>query len=224
MRTMIDQIPVGTPADYMHSWHLLLWIVAALILLLGAILFFKRSAKKGLIESQVQLFRSYGLFALFMTICRAFFMLAYNNVLDSYTLLLHIGFLFGQLALIPPIWMFEKYLVKNTKKVFTIIAISLAIISILGVILQDTVIVDLLSQRIGAPVLAVVYFYLYLYLIKNSTGEMKRKCIYMVVGFSILVVGIIFDSIELVSNPLIPLWMSPALFMAGGLLIVITQR
>lgn len=221
---MIFEIPIGTPVEYMHSWHLALWILGTLILFIACVIFLKRSNQQGLIESQKQLFRSYASFAIFMGICRAFFMMAYNDLFDAYGILLHIGFFFGQLSLIPAIWVFEKYLVTKTRKVFTILAIALTIISVFGIFFTNQTIVDLLSQRFGAPVLAVVYFYLYIYIAKTTTGIMRRNSILMIIGFSVLCLGIIMDSIEIVKNPLIPLWISPVLFNIGGLIILITQR
>lgn len=221
---MIFEIPPGTPPEYMHSWHLALWVIGASILFVACVLFLKRSNQEGLIESQKQLFRSYASFAAFMGICRVFFMMAYNDLFDAYGLLLHFGFFFGQLSLIPAIWVFEKYLVMKTKKIFTILAITLALISVFGIFIPDQTIIDLLSQRFGAPVLAVVYFYLYIYIAKKTTGIMRQNSILMIVGFSVLCLGIILDSIELVKNSAIPLWISPVLFSIGALIILITQR
>lgn len=221
---MILKIPTETPPEYMHGFNLFLWIsMIVLYLLVGTFIFFKQSNETD-VPTQKWLFASYGTFALGMGMCRVFFVLAFNDIGGQYQLLLHIGFLMGSISFTPVIFVYEKFIVKNTKKVFTILALVLLGISIYGVIDPTQKTLDLISQRIGGPILGVIFAYLYFVMLFNTSGELRRNSWLMLIGMLFIAFGMIFDSFEIVINPLIPLWISPLAFLIGGSMIGITQR
>jgi hypothetical protein len=73
------------------------------------------------------------------------------------------------------------------------------------------------------PILSGAFVFLYLWMIKISTGLVRRKAITTLFGMFIFVIGIILDGEGLLESGL-NIWIAPAIFIAGIWFIVYAQK
>jgi len=59
---------------------------------------------------------------------------------------------------------------------------------------------SLTIQQIGMPVIAASFFILYIWMIRKSAGDVRKKSLKTLVGMIIWSLGIIFDSESLVAS------------------------
>jgi len=217
-------------AGYVRGVHLIIWLIAILFMYISAIIFLKRSKNKNLIISQVWIFRSFALLFILMSVTRIVFIFAYYFE-PWYNFFLVVGYAFGALSLLPIIFTLEKWLIKWSRRIFTIIGVTLNILSFYFLIFKvlESPILRLIHQ-IGMPFLAVAFLILYLYLIKNSIGIVRKKAILTLLGMFIFVLGILLDSEQMLFSSLetpyfnFLMYISPVIFVLGIFLIDISQK
>lgn len=217
-------------AGYIRGAHLVIWILAISLMYFAASVFLVRSLKKGLIITQVWVFRSFALFFILMGFTRICFVLGYF-VEPYYNFLLALGYAFASLSLLPIIIVLEKWLITWSRKIFSILGLILTILSFYFVIfnvsgseLSRTI------QTIGMPFMALSFVILYAWMIKNTVGEVRKKSIVTLVGMFVFVMGILLDGEALLysfygTNLLIPmLYLAPIVFMIGIVMITYAQK
>jgi hypothetical protein len=211
---------------YMRGVNLAFWITAISIMYLTSIVFMRRAARTDF-ESQKHLFRSYGLFFILMGITRISFVLAYF-IEPYYNLLLSIGYVFGALSLLPLVFTLEKYMITQTKRLFSLIGLILVVLGFVFLILtlefpkiSET---SRTVQDIGMPIIALSYLILYGIVIKNSTGDIRKKAIMTLVGMIVFVAGILFDSENLLAINPATMHIAPVVFSLGIILIAHFQK
>ncbi|MHA1340825.1 MAG: hypothetical protein ACTSRZ_12555 [Promethearchaeota archaeon] len=215
---------------YVRGMHLIAWVIAIALMYISVFVFISRSKKKELIISQVWIFRSFALFFGLMGITRILFVFAYY-IEPWYNFFLATAYAFGALSLLPIVFVLEKWLIRWSRRIFTIIGIILNILSFYYAIfnVQQSATARLI-QQIGMPFLALAFLILYLFLIKNSVGVVRKKAILTLFGMVVFVVGILLDSEQMLFSSLespyfiFLLYISPIVFSLGIILIVSSQK
>ncbi|MHA1334831.1 MAG: hypothetical protein ACTSPW_03665 [Promethearchaeota archaeon] len=145
-------------------------------------------------KSQKKIFQGYGIFSLFFGITRIIFIIGVY-IPEQYDFYTTLGYITGILGILYWLYVIETYLITNTKKIFMLL-----------------------------PFAIVAIFMLYIYLIIKTTGIVRKRTIWLVIGLVILVIGYIMDTELFVGNfRWIPLEISPALMILGTLIFIITQ-
>ncbi|HMF30914.1 MAG TPA: hypothetical protein VKK79_05850 [Candidatus Lokiarchaeia archaeon] len=212
---------------YARGINLFLWVGAITIMYITGIVFFVRAAKKDLPPSQVWLNRSFGLLFFLMGVTRIVFILGY--IIEAYyNFLLALGYAVASLSLLPIVATFEKWATPQTKRFFTIVAIIICVIAFYFVFTPAQSALSRTIQDIGMPVVAAEFAILYIWIIKNSTGNVRKKAISTFLGALVFVVGILLDSesiIEewiLISPFLIDI--APIVFAIGVIIMGVSQK
>lgn len=235
---MIVQIPETMPAEHyrpinIHGiLNLFLFIVFTAILFIFGIIFLMKSRKQE-IESAKRIKLAFGLFGILYGTCRIFFILMFQdftNPNQNYNLFANIAYSFGMAGFTSIIWALEK--VKYKKNYFFLIAATITLITFAGVFLILTGIAEirllvLIIIMIGTPIAGFFIFLLYIQLIRLSTGAVKKKAIYSLIGFFIMVVGISMDGQFFLAIDTVPLWFKmdvvPIICIVGYLMFAINQ-
>lgn len=207
---------------YIRGYHLGLWVIAIACMYIAAAIFWGRSRKEGMFESQIWVFRSFALFFILMGVTRISFVIAYW-VEPYYNLLLAIGYTFGAFSLLPLIATLEKYILIKTHHFFTIVGIILSVISFYFLFVPYESDLSREIQNLGMPILLAAFLILYLWMIKISTGMVRTKAIMTLLGMFVLTLGIILDGEGILESGL-SIWVSPPIFIAGILIILMTQK
>lgn len=224
---MVYQIPsdfVGI--GYYEGISLIIWIVAIIILIVASILFIYKS-KHADIKSQKMLYIGYSLFLLFFALTRIFFIIgvyeadAFTGAYDFYT---NLGYIMGIIGLISWLYIVETYMIKKTKRIFSIFAIivfMISIIALLGPLSREfalQLIYILMPVAIGAITL------LYGYIIVKTMGTIRKKALWLLIGLLIVIVGHFMDSqffIEAFTG--FPLEIAPSIMIVGEIIFLASQ-
>lgn len=229
---MLLQIPETMPEEHyaIGSLNLTLFIVWIVILYVFGIIFLIKSGKQEM-ESQKHIKRAFGLFGIFYGTCRVFFILMFHVDPDTYyNLLANVAYTFGMIGFTAIIWALEK--IKYEKHYFFIISMIITLVTLAGVILLllglgDFRIYILVLIMFGTPIAGIFIIILYISLIKNTVGSVRKKAIYSLIGFLIMVVAITMDGQFILAIEWIPLWIKmdlvPILCIAGYLIFALNQ-
>ena len=218
---------------YLRGVHLYFWLTVIVSMYIVTFVFMKRANAVEMV-SQKWIFRSFGLIFAFMGVTRIMFVFAYfAENLAAYHQFLAWGYAFAAVALLPLIFTLEKWLIKWSKKFFSAVSVVLVILGFYFTIAADKSELSRTIQSIGMPVLAVSFIVLYGWIIKNSTGSVRKKSIFTMIGMVIFVAGILLDgetTIESVycaglNSLVVPMfYLSPIVFLIGMLVIVYSQK
>ena len=212
--------PVGLPDIYANpidiSFHLWVTVIAALFLF--GINFFIQATRIKDLPSQRTLLFGYGIFMIFIGIGRIFVLIAYDPVTphSMFDQLDVVQTIFSQLSVIPAIWALEKYILPQTKHIFTDLAVAVAAWGALPIILNntnnDTI---MIGKVIGVIPLFAVFAILFIFLIKRTSGSIRRQAIQIFLGLAITAIGMLFDNNKMIITGFPPLWVSPTIYLAG---------
>ncbi len=166
---------------------------------------------------------AYGIFLLLMGVTRILFIIGFYTptLYDFYTLL---GYISGTAALIFWIYVLETYLVKKTKKIFTVITLisfSFSILALFGIIDRS---IALNIQYVLLPFAIAVILILYLYLIKKTTGDIRKKVVGILIGLALVLIGQVMDGETFITAlPTVPLLIPPIIMICGIITFIATQ-
>jgi len=182
--------------------------------------------RKGLeieLKSLKMTYCAYGFALLMLSLTRIFFIVAVY-IPDNYDFYTNLGYISGIAGLIYWLYVLESYLVKKTKRFFTIISVivfSISIIALFGVVSRDFAL-DI--QFILLPVALVVIVILYVYLIIKTTGTVRVKSSWVLVGLALIAVAQVMDGQDFISAlPEFPLIIAPLIMLAGVMIFIISQ-
>jgi hypothetical protein len=217
---------------YVRGIHLYTWIGTIIAVYIIGLIFFLR-AKHSTVISQKWFFRSFGLFLVFMGLTRISFVFAYF-IEPYYNLLLAAGYAFASVALLPLVFTLEKWMFPQTKKFFSIVGVTLTVLSFYFVIFQATDSeISRMIQNIGMPIMILAFLMLYIFMIRVSTGSVRKKAIRTLLGIIIFVAGILLDSEGLLESVYIAagmslvipvMFISPIVFAIGLIIIGASQK
>ncbi len=224
---MISQMPSAFRSiPYYQGLSLILWIASIVLLFFAGILFLIKGHKSEL-KSQKMMQVGNALFAIFFGLTRILFIVAVyeeyagRHNYDFYTTLGYITALIGLIF-----WMFvlERYMIRKTKMIFTIIAIVsffIAMIALSGII-ERRAAVTLIYAIL--PFSLVIILMLYIFLIVKTTGEIRKKAIYQLLAIVLMLIGHFMDSEFFITNfAFIPLEVAPSIMIAGVIVFIWKQ-
>jgi hypothetical protein len=207
-------------------------------MIIFAVFMFLKRRDKELSSAQKNIKLGYCLFLLSYGITRLFFIFSDFEIYSvppptsetfMSTIYVGIAYAFGILGAIWLIVMIERYLL-HTKYIFTIISIiifGLSIISIFAIISTD-----LLTTIIAfsLPVFFGIVVILYLYVAINSTGDVRKRSLGVVLGLLIMMLGFILGS-SLMGGILDPIGLyipriliEPFVVIVGSAVFTFSQR
>ncbi|MGQ4873352.1 MAG: hypothetical protein ACP6IY_04680 [Promethearchaeia archaeon] len=220
---MIIELPEAYQGiGYLQGISLILWLISTGIFYFACFLFI-RKARILEMKSQKMILSGYGIFSLLFGSARIFFILGvhFPEQYDFYTTL---GYIVGILGIIYWLYVIETYLITSTKKIFMIItsaAFGIALIALIG---QTSRYFALTIIYILLPFSVIAIFMLYIYVIIKSTGNVRKRTIWVVIGLIILIVGYLMDTELFVGTfRWIPLEIAPSLMIIGTLIFLKTQ-
>lgn len=223
MKVLILAIPKGFPDGYYEGISLYLWFGTIALFFLACVLFIMKGRKLDL-KSQKMLFIAYGIASLGLGFTRLFFILGVH-IPDQYDFYTTLGYLSSLAGIIFWLFVLETYLVPKTKKIFTIIsliAFTISTIALVSPLLSREFALQL--QYILLPFSLGAIAILYIYLILKTTGEVRVKAIWILVGLVLIAIAQIVDGEAFITAfPTFPLVIPPIVMMLGIGLYVIPQ-
>ncbi len=184
---------------YYRGFNLILWILVCIVMFASSLIFFNRARNPKLIESQRANFLAFGFLMLFMDFTRISFIFSYFFE-SYYNFLLALGYAFAAISLFPAVYVYEKFIITKTKHFFTIFSTIFVVIATIFLFKPAESDLSLTIQQIGMPVIAASFFILYIWMIRKSAGDVRKKSLKTLVGMIIWSLGIIFDSESLVAS------------------------
>lgn len=229
-----------TPIEFFLSIRTILLITFTILLLFGFIYLFVKARSVEFITTK-RIIQGYGLFALCFALTRIFFLISsLDNVLaypedgpmSAFWALW--GYTVTMASLVFVFLVVEKYILQR-KLIFTIVAvISLCadifaiVLVLLGIDLGPVPANDiaLYVQYVAAPILGIAICVLYLVIIKNAAGDVRKTAIYTFIGILLILVGIILDIAALAPLDIFSIrgLLNPIFFIAGGLVVLYSLR
>lgn len=215
--------PSNIPTTAYEGIPLYIWIASIVIHLMGTIIIKKKANASKELISLNKLLNSYTIFLLLLGINRVFFLAAYlspEHSIDFYNLFLSFGYICAAFSVTPLIYTLEKYMIQKTKFIFSGISLLIVVLSIISAFLPDSLeeirgTIQLMSL---AP--ALIWFMLYIWIIKNSTGAPQKKAIFTVVAVFILLIGFFLDSEMILTLGTLPVIVAPLIYMIGVMLVI----
>lgn len=217
------------------------WLIVIIYTSIIGILFLVKMSKAKEIKSQKEMFRSIAIFLFLFMGLRVFFLLSdferdANCESILYFQYVFMGYVCSVSAFLSLLMFGEKYLIKGTKHVPTIIILIGVVIDLIMVFTFPLIVNTIASNSPSTPIEDVIknvgtlvryfnYFInymsigiiliLYLYLIAKSTGGLRRNSIITVIGLAISSLSALLESDAILSSGLIPPYISPVLFALG---------
>ncbi len=208
---------------YYRGFNLALWIFAIGIMYGVGIVFWIRANKPNVIPSQTWLLKSFTLLFFFQGITRISFVLSYF-IEPYYNFLLALGYAFAAISLLPLIITIEKWSTPQTHKIFTFMAIVVSILGFYFIFDPSQSDLSRTIQEIAMPVMIVLFLILYLWMIKNSTGAVRKKAILALLGAIVFIAGILLDSEGLIKTIQVIFHFAPIVFTLGVVIIGVSQK
>lgn len=214
--------PKDIPVEVYSGLNLYLWLGAVVLQFACSFLIFLRAKSTKDVQILRSLLNGYTIFALSMGINRIFFLWAYlTPSWENYYLFLGIGYVFATGALVPVIFVLEKYFTKKSHFIFTVLTGILVIFSLISIFLPD----DLLQIRSLLQILgfgtSLIWFFLYFYIIKITTGQPRKKAIIIVIAVVLAALGFTIDSEMVISMQIVPFYVAPLLYIIGVVILTI---
>jgi len=214
------------------------WLIVVIIAFITGIIMFKRAYAKTDSGTHFNpIFRDYGLFALGWMASRIFFIFSDFEKLNhgdssNYVLFVLASYIIGIFSAISIISLFERHILQMKRAVMSKSFLTFAFALVVGFVyiiivpsIANTVInpfrwICLSLSGIGF----IIIFMLYLRIIINFAGDLRRNAIFTFIGFILIFVGAIMDSTLFFDTLHIPVWL-PAIFPIIGLLdLIVVQR
>ncbi|MBD3230841.1 MAG: hypothetical protein GF329_21870 [Candidatus Lokiarchaeota archaeon] len=192
--------------DIFSLFDLWLLIINIVILIILAILFWVKAFRKSEIESQKWFSFCLGFFMLCFSLTRLFFFfsdlykeeiwieMTYGFITLNFNFFWKLAALFGIGGLIFILFVLERYSVKITKYILTIIVTIGLILAIFFPVSPDLGFDARLMTYITVPLGVLGILSLYLYLMIKTPGEVRRKSLTAFIGILILFMGFMIDT------------------------------
>ena len=216
-------------AGYFKSLDGPLWYVAMGLTYISGIIFFVRTSRA---EAKVskQWYLAFALFSFFYATTRLFFNLAVEfgyAIIDDgevYDFWCSLGYISAIAGAIYLLYVAETNIITSTRKLCTIMLVVGIVAAILGVILRAREISLIITYAVSLLATVLILF-IYIVMIRNSTGALRKKTIGAFVGIVIWFLAIILDG-EVAYKTIMgmPLLLPPLMYIVGVTLYTIFQR
>lgn len=204
------------------------WIGFLAICFIAALLFFVQG-KRLEMKSQKMMNLGWGIFFIFFALLRIFFMLGIfmgepTATLEEYDLYTNIAYVVGLFGIICLLYVLEKYMTPQTKRIFLIITVAAFVICLVALVIPGGRDIALDVIYVLMPVAIGFIAIIYIYLIIKTTGALRKKCIWIFISLLIIVIGHLMDTQFFIGAfPTIPLFISPLIMSAGVIVFLISN-
>lgn len=209
---------------------LLCWLIVLPYVAIIAVIFFKRMAKADRdFPSQRMLHRSMGIFSLMYIINRIFFILSdlerdVNGQTHYHYQLVFVGYIVVSIAFLNILYFGEKFIIKKTKFMLTYITTAVLIIEIILLFIPELFGFGRLLNYGISYFLMMLVLVLFIKMIIQSTGGIRRDFTLTLIGFLIIAAGAILEMDALLSSGIISPWLTPLMFAIGATILAYGLR
>lgn len=204
------------------------WIGFLAICLISALLFIIQG-KRLEMKSQKAMQYGWGIFLIFFALLRVFFMLGIylgepTATLNEYDLYTNLGYIAGIIGVICLLYVLEKYMTPQTKRIFLIITVAAFVICMVALIIPGGRDIALDVIYVLMPVAVGFIAIIYVYLIFKTTGTLRKKCEWIFISLLIIVIGHLMDTTLFIGGlPGFPLFLAPVIMSIGIIVFVISN-
>jgi len=192
---MINALPAGTPDIYYHGINLYADLASIIIFIAAGLVLFRKNEED--VEYFKRLKMAWGIDFVFFATCKILWILAVWFP-DYYDIYVEIGYVCGDVALFPMIYVNEHHLIKKTRHVFSIIILGMIVLMILGFLGLFERHVLLTIQDIMVSTMEGFVIIIYMYLAFTSTGVIRKDAVLMITSLLFMSLGILFDTEQIV--------------------------
>jgi hypothetical protein len=227
---MLWQIPEEVYSvfpEHYRGINLVFWIIFTVELFVFGILFIKKL--QGL-ENGVQkkIEHGHAQFMIYYAICRVFFILMiYINDAQDYDFYCTIAYFWGTLGFTSLVYSLEKYALQR-KPILSMFGYGGVIFSIVGIIFTQVREIVLITVMLVSVLMMCVILFIYIFLIKNTSGELRKRTVLTVIAMILLAVAITADGQFVLANPAVPVFVKnivvPVIAIISVLLFYISRR
>jgi hypothetical protein len=227
---MIEDIPDMFARDgYFLGYDSWLWYTAAFITLLGGYYFLaRRKYEENKFNRQWHL--GVAIFLMAYGIARLCFILAVelgypSSGLEVYNFWTGLGYIFALVASLGLVIAAEKNLLQRTHMTLSwvlVVGLAISIIGLTGQVYDRTT--TLLISDIMSAFAFVLIVAIYIFLIKNSAGELRQKTVGAFVGMMVWYVAVFSDGQFVYGLVQMPTLLPPLMYIAGVILFIAFQR
>ncbi len=181
------------PDNYYQSWDYPLWIIAIVLGFFAAGIFLKR---KNSVDNEIQSTHYLSLFYifLFLSATRIFYTLGTKFEGFDYETYIQLGYIFSMIGLTFFLFVMEKSIISKTKHILSLIGfigIVLATLGLLGLIPRD---IPRVTNGIFSAAGSLAVVLVHAYLVKKSTGDIRKRAFICMIGIIVLFLGVAGDS------------------------------
>jgi hypothetical protein len=222
---MLLILPPGIPTIYYHNINFWVNVISIVSFFIAAIILSVK--RKNQLDVSRKIKQGYAAFMAFYALARIFYIVAvwfpnesWNP--NSFAFFSVIGYLFAAIGLTSIIFVVEKYLISQTHRLVTILAIVMSCIYALTVFVMYvsgylyvlsqpwlgvfTFLSTYLGQSLALtlsdasePLLVGIIVILYIYLAIKGTATLRRNAILIIVAIALIVTGDLIDSDSIVA-------------------------
>ncbi len=216
-------------AGYFLGFDRPLWYVAMIATYISGVVFLVRTKRAEAVSKQWYL--AFALFSFFYATTRLLFNLAVEfgmaivddgKVYDDWCGLGYISAIAGAIYIL---YVAEKNIITSTRKICTImlvVGLGASILGVVGVYPREYTLIITYAVSLLATVLIL---FIYIVMIRNSTGALRKKTVGAFIGIIIWFVSIILDGeVAYTAIAGMPLLLSPLMYLIGVILYTIFQR
>ena len=215
---------------YDFPTKLISWLIVLPYITLITILFFRRMAKADRDFPSQRLFhRSMAIFFLMYIANRIFFILSdferdANGQTEYHYQLVFIGYILVSIAFLNMLYFGEKFIVKKTKFILCYITTAALIVEVVLLFIPELFGIGRLVNYGLSYFLMMLVLILFIKMIVQSIGVIRRDFTLTLIGFLIIALGSILEMDALLSSGIIPPWLTPILFATGASIVAYGLR
>lgn len=215
-------------AGYFQGFDRYLWYAAMALNFVSGIVFLLRM--KGVTHPVTRnWYLSFALFSFCYGITRLLFNLAVDfgyatSGQEVYDLWVGLGYITSMPGVIAVIYVAEKNMIPKTHRIITLLMLIMLGAAILGVLGVYPRAVALTVTQITGPAALILIVFIYIFMIRNSTGALRSKTLGAFLGIFIWFVAIVLDGQTVYSLITMPTLLPPILYILGVCLYTIFQR
>jgi hypothetical protein len=205
------------------------WIIVLIYLCLIGTYFIIKSLKiSEEVKARKQMYRAIALFFYFYIMKRIFFIFSdFERDSNGDTQLFYrytaLAYVFYFIALLNFIFLTEKYVINRSKYILTYIFIVGLIINVIVFFFPNFMPIIRYLNYIILYTEVVILIIIYSYLAINTTGQPRKKSIFIIVGLLVIAMAELLESEALIMSGITTPYYSPIIFAIGATIFAYAQ-
>jgi len=135
-----------------------------------------------------------------------------------------LSYIFAISAFLNLIYVFEKYIIKKTKFIMTITFMILLVANVIMLFLPNYVATMRYINYIPLYIEIIILFLLYIYLVRKTSGQLKKNSYFCLIGLMLMAGGAVLESEFLSATGIVLPYYSPILFAIGSTVFALGQK